>query len=272
MSILDTLVEHKQSVLRSRSAVLPLEAVRERALARSTQGKGSYRPFAQVLAQKDSQKQLKVIGEIKRKSPSKGEIAPDLVPSIWARRYEEAGVCALSVLTTELGFGGSDQDLAQARAACSLPVLRKDFLTTPYEIYESAMLGADAVLLIVRILQPELLSELVELALGLGLEPLVEVYTTNELPQVRDLPARLIGINNRDLGSFSVDKQRAADLFGGLGAHQIPISLSGILGPQDLAPLWKAGITRFLIGEGLSKAADPKAFMSGLLGPSKKPS
>jgi indole-3-glycerol phosphate synthase len=264
MSILDTLVEHKQTVLHSRSVTLPLDAVREKAISRN---KGSYRPFAQTLAQEAPENQknpLKIIGEIKRKSPSKGEIAPGLVPSLWARRYEEAGVCALSVLTTELGFGGSDQDLVEARDACSLPVLRKDFLTTPYEIYESAALGADAVLLIVRILEPKRLGELVELALSLGLEPLVEIYAASELPLVKDLPATLIGINNRDLSSFTVDKNRAADLFGGLGSHQIPISLSGILSRSDLEPLWNAGITRYLIGEGLSKAKDPKEFIGQL--------
>jgi indole-3-glycerol phosphate synthase len=263
MSILDTLVEHKQAVLRARLATTPFEAVCEKAL---TRGKGSFRPFAQALAQDPAQEGIRIIGEIKRKSPSKGEIAPDLVPSLWARRYEEAGVCALSVLTTELGFGGSDQDLLEARAACSLPVLRKDFLTHPYEIYETAALGADAVLLIVRIIRPALLGALVELAFALGLEPLVEIYSASELPVVKSLPAKFIGINNRDLGSFSVDKRRAADLFGGLGPHQIPVSLSGILGPEDMLPLRKAGITRYLIGEGLSKAADPKAFMSKLLG------
>jgi indole-3-glycerol phosphate synthase len=257
VSILDSLVAHKQAVLERKRQALPLEAVRERALARPA---SAYRPFAQALRQDG----LRVIGEIKRKSPSTGAIAPDLVPALWAKRYEEAGVCALSVLTTEEGFGGSDADMQEARAACDLPVLRKDFLTTPWEIYESAALGADAVLLIARIVPSGTLSELVDLALSLGIEPLVEIFSAQELELARSLPATLIGINNRDLATFSVDGTRAASLGASLGAHQIPISLSGILGKADIDPLRQAGITRFLIGEGLSRANDPKAFMEGL--------
>lgn len=181
-----------------------------------------------------------------------------------AIRYEQSGVCALSVLTEDSGFKGSPADLQAARAACRLPVLRKDFLFDDYQVFESVAMGADALLLIVRILDQATLTRLVGLSLELGIEPLVEIHADEEVERVKHLPCRFIGINNRNLGSFTMDMDRATTLSQRLSSQQVAISLSGILGTGDMIPMWKNGITRYLIGEALSKAEDPETFVRSL--------
>lgn len=257
MSALERIVEHKKQQLAQLKSALPIERMQKLAAARP---RSDFRPFADSLLQPG----LRIIGEIKRASPSKGDIAVDLDPAMHAIRYEQSGICALSVLTEDSGFKGSPADLQAARAACRLPVLRKDFLFDDYQVFESVAMGADALLLIVRILDQITLIRLVDLSLALGIEPLVEIHADEEVERIRHLPCRLIGINNRNLGSFTMDMERASTLAQRLGPHQVPISLSGILGSDDLQPMWRDGITRFLIGEALSKAADPNSFIRSL--------
>ena len=257
MSPLERIVIHKRNQLAELKERCPLARMQEEAQGRL---QSDFRPFAQTLLQPG----LRVIGEIKRASPSKGDIAPDLDPAALALGYEHGGVCALSVLTEDSGFKGSPADLVAARAAVSIPVLRKDFLFDEYQIFESVAMGADALLLIVRILDQPTLVRLVDLSLKLGIEPLVEIHDDSEVERVRHLPCRLIGINNRNLGSFTMDMERASTLGARLASHQIAISLSGILRPEDMEPMREAGITRFLIGEALSKSKDPAAFLCSL--------
>lgn len=257
MTPLERIVEHKKAQLRVQEGLLPLADLQALAMQRPS---SDFRPFAATLAKPG----LRVIGEIKRASPSKGDIAPDLNPGELAIRYEKGGVCALSVLTEDSGFKGSPADLQAARAAVSIPVLRKDFLFTEYQIFESVAMGADALLLIVRILDDATLVRLVDLCLKLGVEPLVEIHDDSEVARVKHLPCTLIGINNRNLGSFTMDMERASTLGARLAPHQIPIALSGILGVDDMKPMQEAGITRFLIGEALSKSVDPAAFLAEL--------
>lgn len=257
MSPLERIVIHKQAQLAELKRACPLAQMQALAAARPV---ADFRPFAETLAKPG----LRVIGEIKRASPSKGDIAPDLDPAQWAAKYEQGGVCALSVLTEDSGFKGSPADLQAARSAVRIPVLRKDFLFDEYQVYESVAMGADALLLIVRILDQATLVRLVDLSLKLGIAPLVEIHEDSEVERVRYLPCQLIGINNRNLGSFTMDMDRASTLGARLAAHQIPIALSGILGVDDMRPMQDAGITRFLIGEALSKAEDPGEFLKSL--------
>lgn len=257
MSALERIVEHKKQQLAQLKSALPMARMQKLAAARPS---SDFRLFATSLLKPG----LQIIGEIKRASPSKGDIAPDLDPAMHAIRYEQSGVCALSVLTEDSGFKGSPADLQAARAACRLPVLRKDFLFDDYQVFESVAMGADALLLIVRILDQATLTRLVGLSLELGIEPLVEIHADEELERVKHLPCRLIGINNRNLGSFTMDMGRATTLAQRLSSQQVAISLSGILGIDELKPMWQNGISRFLIGEALSKAEDPEIFIRSL--------
>lgn len=257
MSALERIVAHKKAQLAEQKKHTSLADMQDMAFARPSH---DFRPFATSLLQPG----IHVIAEIKRASPSKGDIAPDLDPATLALEYEYGGACALSVLTEDSGFKGSPADLKAARAAVHIPVLRKDFIFEEYQIYESVALGADALLLIVRLLEQSTLVRFVDICLKMGIEPLVEIHDDSEVERVRHLPCRLIGINNRNLGSFTMDMQRATTLGHQLGAHQVPISLSGILEPADAQPMITAGITRFLIGEALSKSSQPQDFIKKL--------
>jgi len=257
MTPLERIVIHKKQQLVQLKQSCSLPMMKALAAARPT---SDMRSFAQTMQQDG----LRIIAEIKRASPSKGDITPDLDPETVAHLYELGGASALSVLTEDSGFKGSPTDLRAARAAVSIPVLRKDFLFDEYQIYESVAMGADALLLIVRILDQATLIRLMDLSLALGIEPLVEIHDDTEVERVKHLPCKLIGINNRNLGSFSMDMERASSLSSRLAPHQIPISLSGILSPEDIKPMLASGIRRFLIGEALSKSADPAAFLQSL--------
>ncbi|MBS3779707.1 MAG: indole-3-glycerol-phosphate synthase, partial [Desulfovermiculus sp.] len=200
-----------------------------------------------------------------RASPSKGDICRDLDPAALARSYERGGAAALSVLTDEAFFKGGPADLQAARNACSLPVLRKDFIISEYQIYESAAWGADAVLLIVRILSANQLAEFLALSAELGLDALVEVHTASEVDSAIKASANLIGINNRNLASFDTDLQTAVSLIGKLEPHQMAVAASGISSRQDIEQNLKAGISRFLIGESLVRAENPQTFLTHLI-------
>ncbi|MDP6179827.1 MAG: indole-3-glycerol phosphate synthase TrpC, partial [Desulfatiglandales bacterium] len=204
--------------------------------------------------------------EIKRASPSQGLIRSDLASDVYARAYERGGAAALSILTEQAYFHGSPEDLEQARSATSLPVLRKDFLISTYQVYESALMGTDAVLLIVRALSQELLRDLVSLCRELRLDALVEVHSERELETATKAEARLIGINNRDLSTFRTDIQNSLRISRYLDSNQTAIAESGISDRAALDKLLQGGIWNFLIGESLVRAPDTEGFLRHLLG------
>ena len=205
-----------------------------------------------------------VIAEIKKASPSKGLIRVDYDPAVLARSYQRGGATCLSVLTDRDFFKGEDAHLAAARGGCDLPVLRKDFTIDAYQVYEARVLGADCILLIVAALGDATLLELSMLALELGLDVLMEVHDETELERALDTPARLIGINNRDLRSFETRIETTLSLCPQVPDDRLVISESGIATSADVARLRAAGVNGFLVGEALMRAPDPGARLKEL--------
>lgn len=214
---------------------------------------------------------VNVIAEIKRASPSRGVIRADLDPSVCAAAYQAGGAAAVSVLTDTRYFRGVPDDLVRARRAVDLPVLRKDFIVSAYQLYESAAMGADAVLLIVRVLTEERLREYLSLATSLGMEALVEIHSEAELDTARRVKAELVGINNRDLASFETDLETARRLAARLDDSQVAVAASGVQGSEDVAASLACGIRNFLVGESLVRASDPEAFLRDLIGAAPAP-
>ena len=205
-----------------------------------------------------------VIAEVKRRSPSRGELRSALNPGALARVYREAGAFAVSVLTEPDHFGGSLGDLAAVRAAVDLPVLYKDFVIDPYQLWEARVGGADLVLLIAGLLGQRL-GEYLRLSKEAGVEPLVEVHDREELDRALAAGARLVGINNRDLRSFRVDLAVSRDLLPHIPRDVVAVSESGLRTPADLEELAALGARAFLIGESVLTAADPGAALSDLV-------
>ncbi|HST54822.1 MAG TPA: indole-3-glycerol phosphate synthase TrpC [Solirubrobacteraceae bacterium] len=206
-----------------------------------------------------------VIAEFKRRSPSAGPLRDDPDVAELVSAYERGGASALSVLTEGPHFGGSLEDLRAARAACGLPILRKDFIVDPYQLHEALAAGADAVLLIVAALAPDELGALHEQARALGLDVLVEVHDLTELQIALDVGARLIGVNNRDLRDFSIDLGRTLSLMPRIPEGVTVVSESGIAGPDQLRSLREAGVQAVLVGETLMRAPDPQAALRDLM-------
>jgi indole-3-glycerol phosphate synthase len=211
------------------------------------------------------QAECAIIAEIKRASPSRGVLCHDFHPAAIACRYQEAGARALSVLTDAGFFQGSLDDLKQAKAASSLPVLRKDFTLAEYHLYEAAAAGADAVLLIVAILQPSELERFLVLCRTLGLDALVEVHTAEELRIAVDVGAEMIGVNNRDLATFEVSLETSFRLIDAIPDGVVAVSESGLRTAGDLNRLRAAGFDAFLIGERFMTEKDPGAALLALL-------
>ncbi|MCP3980703.1 MAG: indole-3-glycerol phosphate synthase TrpC [bacterium] len=209
---------------------------------------------------------MSAIAEIKRRSPSKGALRPDLDPADLAAIYERHGARAISVLTDREFFGGSLDDLVAAKSATELPVLRKDFTIDPYQIHEAAAGGADAVLLIVRILGRDQLSELHDLAASLGLAVLVEVHDEPELRSAIDIGARIVGINNRNLDTFEVDTETASRLRADLPPDRLVVAESGIGSREQVERLEREAFDAMLVGETLMRAGDVGGALAGLLG------
>ncbi|HHP7234680.1 MAG TPA: indole-3-glycerol phosphate synthase TrpC [Desulfobacterales bacterium] len=258
--ILDKIVRHKtEEVERARQA-MPLERLIEAADRRDGR-----RPFFERLS-RPGPAGVNIIAEIKRGSPSKGTIRAGLDPADYARRYAAAGAAALSVLTDAAFFQGSFDDFHRARAAANLPMLRKDFVISEYQIYESAVLGADAVLLIVRILSPAQLSDFLAQCETLQLDTLVEVHSEAELQVALEAGAPLVGINNRDLDTFRTDIATCMRLAERLAPGRIAVAESGIHARADIERIQAAGIFNFLIGESLVRAENTERFLQQLLG------
>jgi indole-3-glycerol phosphate synthase len=209
---------------------------------------------------------LGVIAEIKRRSPSKGDLAPDLVPSELATAYEAGGATCLSVLTDGPSFGGSPEDLAAASDACSLPVLRKDFTVSAQDVCDARLVGADAVLLIVAALDDAELRDFAALATEIGLDALVEVHDEREIDRALAVGATVVGVNQRDLVTFDVDPDRAARLAPRLPAGVVRVAESGIGGPQDAQRAAAAGYDAVLVGESLVRSGDPARAVADLRG------
>jgi indole-3-glycerol phosphate synthase len=207
-----------------------------------------------------------VIAEIKRRSPSAGELRAEVDVATIAKSYAEAGASALSVLTEGPHFGGSLDDLRAAKAACALPILRKDFIVDPFQLEEACAAGADAVLLIVAALPASQLASLHEQASAAGLDVLVEVHDERELDVAIEVGSKIIGVNNRDLRDFSVDVGRTFALLGRMPKDVVVVSESGIDSPVQLERLHVAGVDAVLVGEALMRSPDPGGALSRLRG------
>ncbi|HLQ62516.1 MAG TPA: indole-3-glycerol phosphate synthase TrpC [Candidatus Acidoferrales bacterium] len=202
---------------------------------------------------------LSVVAEMKARTPSAGVLAEDYRPGRLARAYTEGGAAALSVLTQGASFGGRLEHLGEARAASPLPVLRKDFLTEEYQVLEARAAGADAVLLIVAVLRPRRLNQLLAGARGLGLEALVEVHDERELEEALLAGARVLGVNHRDLATFSLDLGLTERLAPLVPPGTLLVAESGIRDAADARRVWAAGANAVLVGEALMRAPDPAA-------------
>lgn len=250
--ILQKILRRKAEEVAARRARLSLREISQRAVAAAP-----VRPFVAAMTAKIAQGHPAVIAEIKKASPSKGLLRADFRPAEIAAAYETAGASCLSVLTDRDFFQGGDDDLRQARTACSLPVLRKDFMIDPYQVYEARALGADCVLLIVAALSDVLLAELSALASGLGMGVLPEVHSHEELQRALALDTTLLGINNRNLRSFATSLQTTINLLDEIPVERVVVTESGIHSRQDVALMRDHSVNAFLAGEVFMRAADP---------------
>lgn len=253
MNFLATIINQRRRRVETAKLSVSLEALQ--LIARGAREKAV--PHALLAALTDEGK-INIIAEFKRKSPSKGEIRRDADPAIIAQNYEGAGASAISVLTEEDYFDGSLDDLRAVRQAISLPILRKDFIFEDYQVYESAAAGADALLLIVAALDDEVLSRLLRITeQELLMDAVVEVHTKEEMGRAVNSGAKLIGVNNRDLGTFAVSLETSVQLASISGDKTLLISESGIESAEDVRRLYDLGYRAFLIGESLMRARDP---------------
>ncbi len=250
--ILKKIVERKEQEVRERQANCSVDELKQR-LASASPPRG----FVAALQAKIDAGEAAVIAEVKKASPSKGVMREDFHPEQIARSYEVGGAACLSVLTDIDFFQGSDEYLQQAREACKLPVLRKDFIIDSYQVYEARALGADCILLIAACLDDDKLSELSVLAKELGMDVLVEVHDDIELMRTLPLGLTMVGINNRDLRSFETHIENTLDLLGDIPDGRIVVTESGIHTQQDVALMRAHGVNAFLVGEAFMRAAEP---------------
>lgn len=256
MSFLKKIVAQKKLEVEAAQNSIPQKRLEIQAM----EVKNHKRDFAAaVTAQK-----VNIIAEVKRASPSKGLIDEHLDAALTAGSYEAGGASAISVLTDETFFKGTLLDLVHARLSSTLPVLRKDFTIDEYQIYEAAAYGADAVLLIARILGAKQIRHYLNICDKLNITALVEVFDKKDAASIKNSNARLIGINNRDLDSFETNVSHALEIADLLAPHQVPVIASGILGSDDLKPYLDKGIKTFLIGESAVRAQDKAAFIKDL--------
>jgi indole-3-glycerol phosphate synthase len=258
-TVLDEILTSTRAEVERRKRELPLRA--EPDGHSSNARRGSARRLRDALR---SSPEIAVIAEFKRRSPSAGQLhaQPELHEIVSA--YQRGGAAALSILTEGPHFAGSLEDLREARTACALPILRKDFIVDTYQLHEAALAGADAVLLIVAALDAQTLASLHDAAAELGLDALVEVHEREELDVALGIGAELIGINNRDLRDFSVDVQRTSRLMAEIPPTVTVVSESGIASAEQLRALREEGVQAVLVGEALMRAEDPEAALRAL--------
>jgi indole-3-glycerol phosphate synthase len=259
--ILNKIVEVKREEVAAAKKRVPLEAIRDDALSRVLT-----RDFVGALRAKIAGGQSAVIAEIKKASPSKGLLRADFIPADIAQSYAEGGAACLSVLTDRQFFQGQNDYLKQARASCDLPVLRKDFMVDPYQIYESRVVGADCVLLIAACLEDAQMAELEAIALSLDMAVLVEVHDRAELERALKLKSPLLGINNRDLRTFEVKLETTLSLKELVPPGKLLVTESGILARPDVERMREAGVHAFLVGEAFMRAEDPGTALQALFG------
>ncbi|MAT64701.1 MAG: indole-3-glycerol-phosphate synthase [Gammaproteobacteria bacterium] len=259
--ILRRILARKTEEIAERRQRLPLDAIEAR-LAEASPLRG----FAAALDSRIAAGQAAVIAEIKRASPSRGVLRADFDPAAIAASYARGGAACLSVLTDVDFFQGADAYLEQARAACALPVLRKDFMLDPYQVVEARLIGADCILLIVAALEDARMQELAGLAQDLGMDVLVEVHDADELERALRLPCRLIGINNRDLRSFEVSLDTTLELLAEIPGDRLVVTESGIHTPADVALMREHGVHAFLVGEAFMRAQEPGEKLAELFG------
>lgn len=250
--ILNQIVAHKYEEVQARSEQISLHA-----LSRQIESLPPPRGFLAALRHAMSAGKEAVIAEVKKASPSKGLLREPFEPADIARSYQEYGATCLSVLTDGHFFQGKDDDLKVARNACTLPVLRKDFILDPYQVYEARVMGADAILLIVACLNNTQLRELIHLAIELELDVLLEIHDSQELERAIALNPPLLGINNRNLRTFVTDIRTTLDLLPQIPASTMVITESGIQTPEDVQTLRQHGVHGFLVGEAFMKSPEP---------------
>ena len=250
--ILEKILATKRSEIAAAMSETPLAAMQARAQAMEPP-----RDFVAALRDKIAAGAAAVIAEIKKASPSKGVIRADFRPAEIAASYEQGGAACLSVLTDAQYFQGDPQYLQQARAACRLPVLRKDFMIDPYQVYEARAMGADCILLIVAALDLPRMRELERIAHDLGMAVLVEVHDGDELELALQLDTPLLGINNRNLRTFDVTLDTTLGLLSRIPSQRIVVTESGIFTPQDVARMRDNGVHAFLVGEAFMRAPEP---------------
>ncbi len=264
--ILTRIVRHKAQEVYQRSQQLPLSELRA-----GLDGLPHPRGFLDAVETRIGTGAPVVVAEIKKASPSRGVIREDFQPAAIARSYERGGATCLSVLTDVTFFQGADEYLQQAKQSCTLPVLRKDFIIDPYQIWEARAIGADCVLLIVAALGDAQLVELSGLALDIGMDVLLEVHDAGELDRALDLKLPLIGINNRDLRTFETRLKTTIDLLDRIPGNRIVIAESGIHTPADVTRLRELGVHGFLVGEVFMRADEPGVKLAELFGPANAP-
>ncbi len=263
MTVLERILAETRATLERRKRELPLRALEAQATsAVSRRANDTPGCFHKALARAG----MSVIAEFKRRSPSAGPLREGAEVAEVVVAYERGGASALSVLTEGPNFDGSLDDLRAARAACGLPILRKDFVVDPYQLYEALVAGADAVLLIVAALERSALAALHRQSTDLGLDVLVEVHDGDELARASEVGARLIGVNNRDLRDFTVDVERTHRLLPLMPAGATVVSESGIATADQLTELERRGVAAVLVGESLMRAPDPQEGIAALLG------
>jgi indole-3-glycerol phosphate synthase len=257
--ILNKILQRKAEEIAQRS-----ERVSLRQLSQRAQAADIPRGFIKALRARVNAGQAAVIAEIKKASPSKGILREHFEASAIARSYEKGGAACLSVLTDVDFFQGADEYLQQARSACSLPVIRKDFFVHPYQVYEARTLGADCILLIVAALSDTMLVELLQLASELDMDALVEVHDAEEMERALATPAVLIGVNNRNLRTFDTRLDTTLDLLPAFPNDRLLVTESGIHSREDVEKMRNSGVHVFLVGEAFMKAEDPGAKLAEL--------
>ncbi len=260
MTILDRIVADKRAEVARAEAMTPAAELRARVADMPWTARG----FEKRLS-RPGPGGVNIIAEVKRASPSKGDICPGLDAAACARQYEAGGAAAVSVLTDGPYFKGSLADLQQVREAVSLPVLRKEFIISPYQLYEARAAGADAVLLIVRILSAPQLAELLDLSRHLGMDALVEIHSPEDYAAAHVVGSRLIGINNRNLATFDTNLATATGLAALMAPGETAVAASGINNRGDIERTLQGGVFNFLIGESLVRATDRVAFLRTLI-------
>jgi len=260
-TIVGKIIERKNEEISERSHSVSLAA-----LEKLIQEQSTTRGFVNAIKNRVDQKKASVIAEIKKASPSKGVLRNDFNPAEIARSYEQHGAACLSVLTDKDFFQGGEDYLLQAREVTSIPVIRKDFIIDPYQVYEARAINADCILLIVAALDDVKLNELLDLANQLGMDVLMEVHDQEEMERALMTGAKLIGVNNRNLRTFEVSLNNTLDMLSMVPADRLLVTESGILAPADVKLMRDNNINTFLVGEAFMRAENPGAKLAELFG------